>query len=60
MNELKWTTKVPTVQGWYWVKWKDGSKTLWFFEDSDGWDTHKLTKDADKFYGPLQPPEDDE
>lgn len=64
MSELRWTNTVPTVQGWYWIKWNKGERDegqvgLWFFDCSE-WDVHQLRTRASRYYGPLQPPEDNE
>lgn len=59
-SELRWVGNVPTQAGWYWVQWPDGRKTLWSFDTSDDLDSEYLNKKAVLFYGPLEPPEDNE
>lgn len=55
-SKLRWQRQVPTEQGWYWIQYPGGRKAMWFFDCSD-WDINELSK-ADKFYGPIKPPED--
>lgn len=59
MSDLKWQYEVPTAVGWYWVSYPGGRKSMWFFDGSEE-DSRELNKTADRFYGPLQPPEDDD
>lgn len=61
MSDQRWTTTVPTEEGWYWVKWKKGERTreqiAMFYFDASEYDVHQLTTRAELYYGPLQPPE---
>ena len=61
MSDLQWSEQVPTVSGWYWIKWKGGEKEMWWFDDHDDFDAKYLkSKRASLFYGPLQPPDGDD
>ena len=50
----QWVDQQPDRQGWYWIKWADGSKQLWFYDGSD--DDKNILSKATRFYGPLTPP----
>lgn len=60
MSDLTWRDEMPTKAGWYWIKWKDGRKSLWSFDTSDDFDSEYLKSRAVLFLGPLEPPEGDE
>lgn len=61
LSSLQWKSETPTEPGWYWVRWPDGRKTLWSFDTTDDFDAKYLeNKQVVAFYGPLEPPEDDE
>lgn len=50
----QWTNERPTVTGWYWIKWADGSKSLFMYDGSD-FDKSEVSK-GKRFIGPLTPP----
>lgn len=58
---MNWTKEIPTVDGWYWVKFKGSPAWVVEIVDScivyDDEEPSHITAEGFEFYGPLEEPE---
>lgn len=57
---LKWTSDLPTQEGWYWIKFNDVEKVIFAYFDGTFWENSGVWETCDscvtEWYGPIEPP----
>ena len=58
---LKWTSDLPTQEGWYWCKFNDKDEITFAHFDGTFWENSGAWESCDsvinEWYGPIEPPE---
>ena len=54
---LRWTAEKPVEPGYYWVRWGNGDKGMWYLDEK-----HSVLSDGSnftRFAGPIPQPEEE-